>query len=138
MDWTVQNVIDSKDQMKSRFCLSWNLSSKVRSYRSTNEIRRSGNIKYLAILDFEHTNMMDHAKKAQAYFEEKKKNPDKFPSVPFSMHFMYKGKKGFSVWEGDEDQVARKVAFMLPEVVYTLIPIVEGREFLKTYMEVKK
>jgi len=95
-------------------------------------------MKYLAILDFGHTSFMDHIKKAQAYKEEIKKNPDKYPSVPFGMHFMYKGPKGFSVWEGDEAQVARKVAFMLPEVQYTLVPIVAGSEFVKTYMEVKR
>jgi hypothetical protein len=110
----------------------------VGSYINTNEIRRSGDMKYLAILDIKHTSMMDLAKKAQAYDEEKKKNPDKYPSVPFDAHLMYKGKKGFAVWEADEAQVARKVAFMLPEVKYTLIPIVDGRVFLKTYMEVKK
>lgn len=39
-------------------------------------------MKYLAILDFKHTSRMDMAKKAKAYDEEKK-NPDKYPSVPY-------------------------------------------------------
>ena len=95
-------------------------------------------MKYLAILDFEHTSLMDMAKKAGVYDEEKRKNPEKYPDTPLPAHLMYKGKKGFSVWEGNEAQIARKVAFILPEVNYILIPIVDGREFLKTYMVVKK
>ena len=81
---------------------------------------------------------MDLTKKAQAYDAEKKRHPSMYPEVPFDAHFMVKGKKGVAIWDATSEQVARKVAFMLPEVVYTLVPIIEGREFLKTYMEVKK
>ena len=95
-------------------------------------------MKYLAILDYEHTEIMDLAKKAQAYEVEKKKYPDKYPEVPFDAHVMVKGKKGVAIWDATPEQVARKVAFMLPEVVYTLVPIIDGREFLRTYMDIKK
>ncbi len=54
------------------------------------------------------------------------------------MHSMYKGKTGFAVWEADEAQITRKVAFMLPGVHYTLIPIIDPIEGMKIYMEVKK
>ena len=95
-------------------------------------------MKYLAFLDFDHTPMMDMAKKAQAYEAEKKNTPEKYPKVPFDAHIMHEGKQGFAVWEATPEQVARKVAFMLPEVKYTLIPITDAREFLKIYMEVKR
>ena len=95
-------------------------------------------MKYLAILDYEHTEIMDLAKKAQAYEVEKKLHPDKYPEVPFDAHVMVKGKKGVAIWEATPEQVTRKVAFMIPEVVYTLVPIRDGKEFLKTYREVKE
>jgi hypothetical protein len=95
-------------------------------------------VKYLAYLDYEGTSMMDMAKKAQAYDAEKNKHSDKYPETVFEVHMMYKGAKGFAVWEATPEQVARKVAFMLPEVKYTLVPIMSGRKFLKTYMEVQK
>jgi len=95
-------------------------------------------MKYLVLLDFVEKDMMKIAKKLQQYEEAKKKEPDKYPDVPFPAHVMYKELKGFSVWEGTESQVAHKVAFLLPEIQCTLIPIVDGREFLKLYMEIKK
>jgi len=95
-------------------------------------------MKYLAVLDFVEKDVAKVAKKSQEYYEAKKKNPDKYPNVLFDPHVMYKGRKGFAVWEGDEDQLARKVTFMLPEVEYTLIPIISAGKFIETYMEVKK
>jgi hypothetical protein len=35
-------------------------------------------------------------------------------------------------------KIAYKIGFMLPEVKYTLIPGIEGREFFKAYFESKK
>jgi hypothetical protein len=110
----------------------------MENYRNTNETRGSGDMKFLAILDYNHTSVEDMAKKGQAYEEEKKKHPDKYPETLFPMHSMYKGKTGFAVWEADEAQITRKVAFMLPEVHYTLIPIMDPSEGMKIYMEVKK
>jgi len=95
-------------------------------------------MKYLAVLHLVETDMMKVAKKQQEYDEAKRKEPDKYPNVLFPAHMTYEGLKGISIWEGDEDQVARKVAFMLPEVQYTLHPIVDARKFIKTWMEIKK
>ena len=95
-------------------------------------------MKYLAVLDIVETDLAKVAKKQLEYDEAKRKDSDRYPNVLLPAHVIYKGLKGFSVWEGDEDQLARKVAFMLPEVQYTLHPIVDARKFLKTYMEVKK
>jgi len=95
-------------------------------------------MKYLAVLNYVEKDMAKLAKKSQEYDETKGKDPDKYPNVLFDAHVMCKGRKGFAVWEGDEGQVARKVAFMLPEVEYTLIPVIDAGKFLQIYMEVKK
>jgi hypothetical protein len=95
-------------------------------------------MKYLVLLDFIEKDMIKIAKKLQQYEENKKKEPDKYPDVPFPAHMMYKELKCFSVWEGTETQMARKIAFLLPEIQCTLKPILDSREFLKLYMEVKK
>jgi RimJ/RimL family protein N-acetyltransferase len=102
------------------------------------EKRGRDKMKYLVLLGFVERDMMKIGKKLQQYEEAKKKEPDKYPDVPFPAHIMYKEVKGFSVWEGTDAQVARKVAFLLPEIQCTLIPIVDGREFLKLYMEIKR
>ncbi len=95
-------------------------------------------MKYLVFLDFDHTSMMDMAKKAKAFDAEKKERPELYPTVPFDAHLMYEGKQGFAVWDATPEQIARKVAYMLPEVKYTVVPVVDARDFLKVYMEVKK
>ena len=95
-------------------------------------------MKYLVFLNLVEKDMAKVAKKAQEYGAAQKKDPDKYPNVLFDPHIMCKGRKGVAVWEGDEDQVARKVAFSLPEIEYTLIPIIDAEQFLQTYMEVKK
>ena len=51
---------------------------------------------------------------------------------------MDEGTRGFAVWEATPEQAANKVEFMLPEVKYSLVPIVDGKEFLKPYMDVKE
>jgi hypothetical protein len=96
-------------------------------------------VKYLAILDFEHSTIEEVSKKANAFWEAHERNPEKFPEFPVGGHFMTKGKKGFAIWETDDPaKIAYKIGFMLPEVKYTLIPSIEGREFFKAYFESKK
>jgi hypothetical protein len=96
-------------------------------------------VKYLAILDFEHSTIEEVSKKAHAFWEAHERNPEKFPDFPVGGHFMTKGKKGFAIWETDDPaKIAYKIGFMLPEVKYTLIPGIEGREFFKAYFESRK
>jgi hypothetical protein len=96
---------------------------------------RGRKMKYLAILDFEHTDMKALAKKGMAYEEEKKKNPDLWPGQFLDVYITVKGWKAFAVWEATPEQIAHKVAYMLPEVKYTLIPIIHIQEFYKHYMQ---
>ena len=95
-------------------------------------------MKYLVFLNLIETDLAKIARKLQQYEEVKKKDPDKYPETTFPVHVMYQELQGVTIWEGNEGQVARKVAFDLPEIQCTLIPIMDGREFLKMYMEVKK
>ena len=95
-------------------------------------------MKYLAMLDFEHADMKSLAKKGMEYEEIKKKNPDQWPGQFLDVYFTVKGWKAFAVWDATPEQIARKVAYMMPEVKYTLIPIIHSQEFFKHYMEFNK
>ena len=95
-------------------------------------------MKCIVFLEFVETDMAKIALKLQKYEEAKKKNPAKYPDAIFPAHLMYEGLKGFAIWEGTEEQVTNKVAYELPEVQCTVVPIIDGRAFLKSYMEIKK
>ena len=95
-------------------------------------------MKYLANFDFSGTSKKDLAKKVQSYYEEKQKHPDKYPTTTVEVHIIEKENRGFAVWEATPEQASRKVEFMLPESKYTLIPVVTGKEYLKSIMEPKK
>jgi FixJ family two-component response regulator len=52
---------------------------------------------------------------------------------------MMEGDKFMVIWDtDDEEKMANKIAFMLPEVRYKVIPIMDTREFLKQYLEIKR
>jgi hypothetical protein len=96
---------------------------------------RGRKMKYLAILDFEHADMKALAKKGMEYEELKKKDPDLWPGQFLDVYVMMKGWKAVAVWDATPEQIAHKVAYMYPEVKYTLIPIVHYQEFFKHYMQ---
>jgi hypothetical protein len=89
-------------------------------------------MKYLANFDFSGTSKKDLARKVQLYYEEKQKYPNKYPVTTVEVHIIEKEKKGFAVWEATPEQASRKVDFMLPESKYTLIPVVTGKDYLKS------
>jgi hypothetical protein len=96
-------------------------------------------MKYLALLNFEHSTIEEVEKKRKAFLKAKEDNPEKFPDFPVGGHIMAKGKRGFAIWETDDPvKIAYKIGFMLPEVKYTLIPGIEAGEFFKAYYEAKK
>jgi hypothetical protein len=95
-------------------------------------------MKYLANFDFSGTSKQDLAKKVQLYYEAKQKNPDKYPTTTVEVHIIENENKGFAVWEATPEQASRKVEFMLPESRYTLIPIITGKEHLKSIIEGSK
>jgi hypothetical protein len=44
-----------------------------------------------------------------------------------------------AVWDTDDEvTIANKIVFMLPEVRYKIIPLVDARLFMKQYIELKK
>ena len=44
-----------------------------------------------------------------------------------------------AVWDtDDQEKIANKIAFMLPEVWYKVIPLIDGITFMNQYMEIKK
>ena len=96
-------------------------------------------MKYLVIGEYDPDDMDAQFKKAEEYAEVKRKNPNKFPKTSYPVHFMLNEPAIMAVWDtDDEETIANKIAFMLPEVVYTVIPLVDAKLFMKTYIEIKK
>lgn len=96
-------------------------------------------MKYLVIGEYDPNNTEGMLKKAEAWMEDKEKHPDRYPDSLFPAHHMLNSAKFFAIWvTDDEEKMANKIAFMLPEVKYEVIPLVSGKTFMKQYMEVKK
>ena len=71
--------------------------------------------------------------------EDKEKHPDRYPDSLFPAHHMLNTAKFMAIWDTDDQvQMANKMAFMLPEVKYEVIPLLSGKTFMKQYMEIKK
>ena len=116
-----------------------NLSSEVGSFTSTKTERRDEIMKYLVVGEYDSNNMDGLAKKEKEYDEDKEKHPGRYPDAPVPAHFMLNKAKFMAIWDtDDQEKMANKIAFMLPEVRYNVIPLLEGRKFLKQYMEIKK
>jgi hypothetical protein len=96
-------------------------------------------MKYLVTFEYDPADIPKLAKKAKVYDEDKKKNPDKYPTAIVPAHFMIQGCKGVAILEvSNPEQMANKFASMLPESKYTFTPIIDARTFLKQYMAMKK
>jgi hypothetical protein len=109
------------------------------SCRNTEKERRGERMKYLVVGEYNPDNMNALAKKAKEYDEDKEKHPGRYPDAPVPAHFMLNKAKFMAIWDtDDQEQIANKIAFMLPEVKYEVIPLLDGRTFLKQYMEIKK
>lgn len=101
--------------------------------------RREESLKYLVIGESNPNNMDAQFKKAKEWFEDKEKHPDKYPDTIFPTHFMLNKSKFIAVWDtDDQEKITNKIAFMLPEVWYKVIPLIDGMTFMKQYMEIKK
>lgn len=93
-------------------------------------------MKYLVVGEYDPDNMDAHFKKAKEYLEDKEKHPDRYPDTSFPVHFMLNKAKFMAIWDtDDQEKNANKIAFMLPEVRYKVIPLMDGRTFMKQYME---
>ena len=96
-------------------------------------------MKYLVIGEYNPDNMNAQFKKAKEFYEDKEKYPDRYPDTIFPTHFMLNKSNFMAVWDtDDQEKIANKIAFMLPEVWYKVIPLLDGMTFMKQYMEIKK
>jgi len=96
-------------------------------------------MKYLVVGEYDPAKMDAMLKKAKEYLEDKEKHPDRYPETIFPTHFMVNKDKYMAVWEtNDQEKNSNKIAFMLPEVKYEVIPLLEGKTILKQYMKKKK
>lgn len=96
-------------------------------------------MKYLVVGEYNPDNMDALNKKQKEYPEDKEKHPDRCPETSFPTHFMLNKANFMAIWDtDDQEKIANKIAFMLPEVRYKVIPLLDGRTFMKQYMEIKK
>jgi hypothetical protein len=96
-------------------------------------------MKYLVLGEYDPENMDAHFKKAKEFSEDKKKHPDRYPDSLVPAHFMLNTNMFMAIWDtDDQEKIANKIAFMLPEVQYEVIPLLDGKMFMKQYMEIKK
>ena len=95
-------------------------------------------MKYLVVGEYDPNNMDAMFKKAKEFLEDKEKHPEHYPDTIFPTHFMLDKDKYMAVWETDvQEKNANKIAFMLPEVKYEVIPLLDGKTLLKQHMEKK-
>ena len=96
-------------------------------------------MKYLVVGEYDPGNMDALTKKSKQYDEDRERHPGRYPDAPVPAHMMMEGDKFMVIWDtDDEEKMANKIAFMLPEVRYKVIPIMDAREFLKQYLEIKR
>jgi len=96
-------------------------------------------MKYLVVGEYDPDNIDAMLKKAKEYEEDKEKHPDRYPDSLVPAHFMLNTVKFMAIWDtDDQEKMANKIAFMLPEVKYEVIPLLSGKTFMKQYMEIKK
>ena len=96
-------------------------------------------MKYLVVGEYDPDNMDAVFEKGKKYREDKKKHPDRYPDTIFPTHFMLDKDKFMAIWDtDDQEKNANKIAFMLPEVRYKVIPILDAPTFEKQYMEAIK
>jgi hypothetical protein len=96
-------------------------------------------MKYLVVGEYDPDNIDAMFKKAKEWMEDKEKHPGRYPDSLVPSHHMLNTSKFMAIWDTDDQvQMANKIAFMLPEVKYEVIPLLSGKTFMKQYMEVKK
>ena len=97
------------------------------------------NMKYLVIGEYDPEDMDAQFKKAKQYAVDKEMHPDKYPKTSYPVHFMLNKPAIMAVWDTDnEDAIANKIAFMLPEVRYQVIPLVDAKLFMDKYIEINE
>ena len=95
-------------------------------------------MKYLVFGEYDPEDMDAQFKKAKEYAVDKELHPDKYPKTSYPVHFMLNKPAIMAVWDTDnEDSIANKIAFMLPEVRYQVIPLVDAKLFMDKYMKIK-
>jgi hypothetical protein len=90
-------------------------------------------MKHLAIYEFNPVDwkkIIERAKIAQA---ERKEGTDKYPEFVFPPHSMIGANKGFTVYEGSEEQLANVANHWIGLVKYKFIPIIESYKEIELY-----
>ena len=76
--------------------------------------------------------------KEMKYQEIIKKDPDKYPKNVVQVHIVDRN-KAVTIWDVEnQEQIANKIIYMMPEARATIVPIIEASDFMKFYMQSKK
>lgn len=96
-------------------------------------------MKYFVTWELDSENVEKLIEKEIRYQELQKKFPEKYPKNVIPVYAVADGSKGITIWEVDDpEQIANKVAYMMPEAKAKIVPIIEAAKFMELYMKMKK
>ena len=88
--------------------------------------------------EYETENIDKLVAKEMKYQEMIKETPEKYPKNVIQVHIVDRN-KAISIWDVDnQEQIANKLIWMLPEAKATIVPIIEAMDFMTIYMQSKK
>ncbi len=95
-------------------------------------------MKYLVKWEFDVDQVDALIAKEMKYQTLQKENPEKYPKNYIPLLAAPDGTI-YTIWEVDDpQQIANKVAYMMPEGKAKLVPLIESTKFIEAYMKLKK
>jgi hypothetical protein len=142
MDWTVQNVIDSKDQMKIKVLLSSRTQApRWGAIQVPRRKRGDEKMKYIGVWEMKSKDMDANIKKYQELLAAREKGSDKFPTKPLSDNYVFTGQyKGFILYDDDttEEQLVNVSIHFKDTMKWTFKPISAASKTIELYIKSKK
>ena len=93
-------------------------------------------MKFLVIANFRFEERDKWPAKAAAFAKAMEEHSERFPTFPVGLHIFANTTchKAIAIWETDSpEKLAYKLAFMLPEVSYEVIPLISFEDWFKQY-----
>lgn len=95
-------------------------------------------MKYLVKWEFDSEKAEKLIEKEMKYQKLIKETPEKYPKN-FIPLFSTPDGTVYTIWEVDKpEQIANKIAYMMPEGRAKLVPLMETEKFIEAYMKTKK
>ena len=95
-------------------------------------------MKYLVKWEFDVDDMQKMIAKEMKYQTLQKEAPEKYPKNYIPLFYAPDGSV-YTIWEVDTpDQIANKLAYMMPEGKAKLVPLIDAGQMIQTYMKTQK